>query len=310
MKNLFKRIFFGDVVIREYSTITVPAEIREKVYLLNENHTVDISKRQFLLCLEPVVFGIWLGKKEFVAESSNYKMHFKSSGRKNDKEKIVATITLDFFDKIVEDEKVLLLLKLKSTKIFYTTWLKTHLLYSRYYKKLTFSFNKLKSFAAAYGYPRKVRIISFKEENYFNIFPMDLLGDISETGNYVFGLRHTNVTLSKIIASKKIVVSEISYQYKDLIYELGKHHGSIPPTLDSLPFKTIQSEKFGFNVPEWVFSYKEIEILKTINLGSHMLMWGKVINEKKIQEPTGNLFHIHFLLYLYQIKVGETYPLV
>ena len=310
MKNLFRRILFGNVVIREYSTIIIPGEIREKVYLQNEKSTVDISQHQFLLCLEPVVFGISLDKKEFVRDISNYKMHFKSSGRKNCKEKIVATVTLDFFDRIVEDEKILILLRLKSSKIFYTNWLKTHLLYSRYYKKPTFSFNKLKSFAAAYSYPRKVRIISFKDENYFNIFPMDLLGDINETGNYVFGLRHTNVTLSKIIAAKKIVVSEISYQYKDLIYELGKHHGSIPPTLDSLPFKTIQSEKFGFNIPEWIFSYKEIEILKTINLGSHMLMWGKVINEKKIQEPVGNLFHIHFLLYLYQRKADETYPLV
>ena len=310
MKNLIRKIFFGDAVIREYSTVTVDEEIKEKVYLKSGENYVDISRQQFLLCLEPVVFGIWLDGKKFpVNEDINFKMHFKTfAGKGFAKEKTLAIIDLVFFDMIKKDDKVLLLLKLVNTKIFHTNWLKTHLLYDRYYKKPEFSFNKLKSFAAAYSFPRKVRIVSFKEENYFNIFPMDLLGDLKE--NYVFGLRHTNVTLSKIIEAKKIVVSEVSYEYKDVIYQLGKHHGSTPPTLDSLPFKTERSEKFGFYIPEWIFSYKEIEIVKTINLGSHMLMWGKVIHEKKLKEPTDNLFHIHFLLYLYQMKVRDTYRLV
>ncbi len=310
MKNLIRKIFFGDTVIREYSTVTIDGEIKEKVYLQRGENYVDISQQQFLLCLEPVVFGIWLDLKKFpIDEDANYKMHFKTAaGVTFAKEKTLAIINLDFFDKIEIDEKVLLLLKLINTKIFHANWLKIHLLYDRYYKKPEFSFDKLKSFAAAYSFPRKVRIISFKEDNYFNIFPMDLLGDLNE--NYVFGLRHTNITLSKIIDAKKIVVSEVSCEYKDVIYELGKHHGSAPPTLDSLPFKTIQSEKFGFNIPDKVFSYKEIEILKTINLGSHMLMWGRVINEKKLRECNGNLFHIHFLLDLYHRKVGDTYRLV
>ena len=87
-------------------------------------------------------------------------------------------------------------------------------------------------------------------------------------------------------------------------------HGLTPPALDSLPFKVIESEKFGFDIPEWIFSYKEVEILKTINLGSHMLLWGKVMNEKKIKPSTGNLFHIHFLQYLHQKRKGNNYPLI
>ena len=117
----------------------------------------------------------------------------------------------------------MLLLKLKSSKIYHANWITTHLLYSRYYKKPSLSFDKLKSFVAAYSYPRKVRIISFKEDDYFNIFPMDLVGDISQNNYYVFGLRHTNITLSKIIETKEIVVSEVPFEYKDTIYSLGKH---------------------------------------------------------------------------------------
>lgn len=312
MKKLIRRLLFGDVVISEYSTVTVNEEINEKVYLQVGKIIIDVSQCQFLLCLEPVVFGVWIENDScYEKNNAGYKMYFKIlDTKKSSKQKILAIVDLVFFDKIENGNKILLLLKLRNTKIYHTNFIKTHLLYNRFYKKPGFSFNKLKSFVAAYSYPRRVRIISFKQDGYFNIFPMDLLGDIDENNHYVFGLRHTNITLSKIIETKKIVVSEVSYKYKDVIYQLGKHHGSSPPTLDTLPFKTLQSEKFGFPVPDWIYSYKEIKILKTIDLGSHRLLWGEVVNEKKFKEPTGNLYHIHFLQLLKQKSIGNSYTLV
>jgi hypothetical protein len=72
----------------------------------------------------------------------------------------------------------------------------------------------------------------------------------------------------------------------------------------------IESESFGFPIPAWANSYKEIQIVKTMNLGSHMLLWGEEIHERKLTEPTGHLFHVHFLHYLHQKKKGLDYPLV
>ena len=99
MKTLFRKIFFGDIVIREYSTITVKEEIKEKVYLQTKKFIADISQHQFLLCLEPVVFGIWLDKgKPFVKDNENYKMFFKvTSGKDYGKEKTLAVINLELF---------------------------------------------------------------------------------------------------------------------------------------------------------------------------------------------------------------------
>ena len=89
------------------------------------------------------------------------------------------------------------------------------LLYYKYYKKPEQDYKKLKSYSAAYSYPRRVRVVSFREADWFNIFPMDLVGDIPSSTRYVFGLRHTNVTLGRIMETKKICVSEIPYEYKD-----------------------------------------------------------------------------------------------
>ena len=316
MKKLLRKILLGDTEISEYSTVTVAGEIKERVFLESGKFAIDISTIHWLLCLEPIVFGVWLRKDEHMIalnERAGFSMYFTDSpvdDFKIAKRSAVATITLNYFDKIDETRGTLYLLKLKKSKIHHVSFLKTFILYYKYYKKPKFSFQKYKSLIAAYSYPRRVRIISFKQDDYFNIFPMDLLGEIPQSGKHVFGLRHTNVALSKIIQARKIVVSEVPYVYKDSIYELGKHHGGAPPSPESLPFKVEPTENFRFEIPEWADSYKEVQILKTKNLGSHMLLWGEILHEKKLRESSGNLYHIHFLLYYHQKLKAADYPLV
>ena len=302
-------------MIREYSTVTIRDEVREKVYLKTRNLLIDISENHYLLCLEPIVFGIWIESSEQLTaldKKTDYTIYFNDSANGDGKNKpgnVVAILHLEFFDKIQERNGSLFLLKMQKSRIFHLNLIKTFLIYFKYYKKPHLTFNKLKSFVSAYSYPRRVRVVSFRNNDYYNIFPMDLLGDIRQCNRYVFGLRHTNVALSKIIETGKVVVSEVSFEHKDLIYQLGKHHGSAPPALDLLPFKVTTSEKFGFYIPDWAESYVEIRIERTINLGSHMLLWGEVINQKTLKPHTSHLFHIHFLLYLHQNKKGFNYQL-
>jgi hypothetical protein len=315
MKNILRKIIFGEEIIREYITVRIEDKIRERVYLQNEagNHTQDVSENHWVLCLEPLVFGIWIGKEETISlvQKAGWELYFREgvTGPFNKTSKILAAVKLDFIDQIEEEFGTLFLFRIKTCRIFHIHFLKARLLYLKYYKKPGFSFDKLKSFAAAYSYPRKVRIISYKDENYYNIFPMDLLGDISRSGRYVFGLRHTNHALSRIMEAKKIVVSEISYEQKNIIYQLGSHHSTKPPPAEQLPFAVMPSKNFRFWIPEWAESCKEIRVIKTINLGSHMLMWGEPIAEYPIKPPAPHLHHIHFLLYMQQKTTGFCYPL-
>ena len=196
---------------------------------------------------------------------------------------------------------------MKSSIIHQISRLKAYILYFGYYRKPGFSFKKLKSFVSAFSYPRKVRLISFTMDQYYNIFPMDLLGEISKTKYFVFGLSHSNYTLSKIIETKKIVVSEVPSRYKELIYQLGKHHGTNPPALNGLPFKVKQTDLWNFPIPVWVDNYKEIKIIKIVNLGSHMLLWGKIENSITSDGDPNSLFHLHFVQHLFNKKRGSIY---
>jgi hypothetical protein len=314
MKHLIKEILFGDSQISEYLKISTPDEIQERVFLEAAGEVIDVSSHQWLLCIEPVVFGVWINNQVpgSLILGDRCKIYFHDSLVKNIsfEKKSSAVVDLTLFDWIRETSGTLLLFKVLHSNIFHLNSIRRYLLFSRYYKKNGLTFSKFKSFVAAYSYPRRIRLVSFRAHNYYNIFPMDLVGDISGANRFVFGLRHTNVTLGKILETRRLVVSEVGFQFKDVIYELGKHHSGNPPSLPSLPFDVVKTGTFDFYVPAWVESYKEIRILETKNMGSHMLLWGEVIGEAVLNAKCDHLFLIHFLHYLWQKKGGHRFRIV
>ena len=79
MNSKIREIIFGDGDIKEYATITTSDGIRERVHLKIGTTTLDISQRHWLLCLEPIVFGVWIENKENKTsfdERGDYKMCF------------------------------------------------------------------------------------------------------------------------------------------------------------------------------------------------------------------------------------------
>lgn len=315
MKHILGKILAGDHPVQEYSPVTIEDEIREHVYLSTGALITNISPSHWLLCLEPVIFGVWAGEKEAIAllnGKGGYRMYFTScaADSSNIQKNAVAILDLDFLELIEEEGGCLLLFKLTHTSLGHVHSIKSLLYFLRYYKKPGLTFSKFKSLVAAFCYPRQVRLVSFREGDYYTIFPMDLVGEIGWGNRFVFGLRHTNAALSRIIETKNLVVAEVSCKQKDLIYGLGKHHSSAPPPLKLLPFRVFQSTGLGFYLPEWIESYREIRILKTINLGSQMLLWGEWTNNNIVSASSGHLYHIHFLHWLDQQKRGMGYSSV
>jgi len=293
MKSRIRKMLMGDTVFCEYAKITAPDDIEEKVYLDIAGVLIDISKDHWLLCIEPIVFGVWMEKgKTF---KNDQECHMYIGEREVD-------VTLELCGHIAEEEGSLYLMKLKKSGIYQLNFIKTWLLYYRYYRRGGLSFHRFKSFVAAYSYPRRIRLVTFRQDDYFNIFPMDLLGDISAHGRYVFGLRHTNTSLKRIIETGKLAVCEVPYKYEKIIYQLGKHHSSRPPTLDELPFNVAPSKNFEFYIPDVAESYKEVHILRNTDLGSHMLLWGETVGEERTTVPGDHLYLVHFLHFLYQKK--------
>ncbi|WP_183575530.1 flavin reductase [Mucilaginibacter sp. X5P1] len=310
MNGLLTRLLLGDSVVQEYQTVTVNREITEKVWLKVNGSLFDISTNQFLLCLEPIVFGIWLNKSKAFLAGDSFKLCFTPATENGIRRNVFAVSKLDFLDSIETENGTLFLFKQLKTIIRHINTVKTHFLFYKHYKKPGFTLLQLKALAAAYSYPRRVRIVSFKQGDYYNIFPMDLLGDLYQDDCYLFGLRNTNKALIRILDEKKLVVCEVPGDCKQLIYQLGSHHSKTPPEVDQLPFEVTKSKIFNFFVPDWACSYKEVEIIKSINMGSHTLLFGKVVNIDVLKTLPNNLYHIHYLLQLYHKRKGYSYQSV
>jgi hypothetical protein len=336
MSRLLDKILNSGAPIREYSTVTIGDEARERVYLDTGGVVRDVSRDHWLLCLEPLIFGVWIAQDDKLpvpAEGNDTvfvqverdgtvlvpfmgndcRLYFCPSVHTDGRlmrKNAVAAARLEFFHKVEVEGGCLYLLRLRRTTLHHLPWIKTHFLFWKYYKKPLLTFARYASYITGFSYPRQVRLISFREEGYYNIFPMDLVGEIRPGHTFVFGLRHTNIALAKIILSRRMVVAEVPAAKKDMIYALGKHHSTAAPAVDKLPFPVFCSEELGFYLPEWVESYKEITIRGTMNLGSHMLLWGEWTKEVKVNGSSPHLHHIHFLQYLHQRGRGEEYEVV
>src|SRR5690606_40162347 len=56
--------------------------------------------------------------------------------------------------------------------------------------------------------------------------------------------------LEKIIKQRQVVVCEVPATKKNIIYHLGKHHGTAPPSIEALPFSCHFSERLVFRSEE------------------------------------------------------------
>lgn len=315
MKRLVRKILVGDTAFCRYAKIREPAETHERVYLDTGDAVIDVSREHWILCMEPFIFGIWIqkGREGLIAGNpSKYRMYI-SAGTAGDKRRILkyaeASLQLDQVDLLKDEDGILVLLELKNSRIFHLDFIRRSLIYMRYFREPGLSFQRFKSFVVAYSYPRRIRIVSFLHGDYYNIFPMDLLGEVTGQDRFMLGLQCKNITLQRILETRQLVVSEVPYRYKDIIYGLGKHHSGHPPPLEALPFHVKASEGFGFPVPEWAESYREIRILDARRLGSHMLLWGEVVATRQLTGHLAHLSTVHFLHYLDQKNRGYPYSL-
>lgn len=316
---LYGKLLSGERVIRDFLTIGIEdyEHIREKAYLRADDRVLDVTGSQWLLGLDPRIVGIWMQEKTaapLLIPGKDYRLYFCEASPANGDafdRHALGVLHLEYANQLVEEDGILFLFRVKASSVHHIAGIRTRLLYEKFYKKPGVDFERLKAVAAAYTYPRRVRIISFQFEGKVNyIFPMDLLADIRPVKRYLLGMRHSNQVLKHIQEEGKIVVAEAPAQFKKVIYQLGRNHSATPPPLEELPFGTLRTRHFGFHLPDWVESYKEITIRRTTDLGSHMLLSGVWTEEVQLKPATPRLHHIHFLHFLYLKGRGVGYPVI
>src|SRR5580692_10316893 len=103
MKSFLRKLLFGESNIREFVTLSLNGGIHERVYLEVGEQLVDVSRFQWLFCLDPAVFGVWIASDVQVAMGDQhvvFKLFFAGGDEKEGqkaKKGAVAVLKLDFF---------------------------------------------------------------------------------------------------------------------------------------------------------------------------------------------------------------------
>ncbi len=295
--NPLRKIFFKDKIIRTFFITRLREnEVKERVFLKNGSTSVNITGHHAMICLDPFCVAAWLSNEEAGSiDPKKVQLQFKKENGLN------ASIKVSFIEQIATPKGQLFLYQIEGVKNYQFSSLYRLALFGYFLRSKANTFYSRRVISALYSYPRRIIIVSYRDENYYNIFPMDIQGFIAEENIYLLGLRTTNATLDKILESKKVLVCDTDSVDLDTVYNLGKHSSKAPTPISELPFGVSESQLFGFPVPDFSGSYKEIEIIHHRKMGYHMLMMGKVVNTKQIKPNPSSLYHVGFL----QFKKGN-----
>lgn len=285
LKAVLKKILFNVNNPTAFPAVQIATGTMKERFLLKMGEVIeDVSDRHSIVCHNPFCIAVWMPKGHQVQKECEALV---TSDDRHD-----ARLGLSVLHRIPEGENELIVFEATNAENFQLSKLRQALI-RRYFKNKN-SVLEDKFYAAAYSFPRRVIAVSFKDGDYYNIFPMDFQCFLKERNMYVLGLRTTNVTLNRIIEKKRVVIGDTDQAEVKILYALGNHHSSAPPSLDKLPFSVIESEQFGFPVPSFCAEYKEIELISNFKIGTHMMLIGKVVNEKALRLWTSSVYHTHF----------------
>jgi len=155
-----------------------------------------------------------------------------------------------------------------------------------------------------YYVPRPVSLVSVEFEGATNIFPMDLVGRMGD-GLFLMALRSTSPAIRLMKGSRRLALAAVPFGEKDLAYELGRHHKKETIDWDALPFRGIPSPLFGLRVPATALGVREVEVLETDLVGTHVLFVTRIVREERWREGRP-LCHIPGLLGEYLTHVAPS----
>src|SRR5277367_1854611 len=185
MGSVIKNIFFKGIKITTFFISRIPESgIEEKVFLKNGKHHIDITRHQGMICLDPFCISVWLSGDQIAGlDPQTAKIQFEKGNKPN------AAIAVSLIEKIATAKGVLLLYKIEHVKNYQLNALHRLVLFRYFLRSKSNTYYSRKVISALYSYPRRIIIVSYKDEEYYNIFPMDIQSYIQEDNTYILGLK-------------------------------------------------------------------------------------------------------------------------
>ena len=167
------------------------------------------------------------------------------------------------------------------------------------------SFADLKALNVFYMMPRPVYLISVVHGEASNVFPMDLVGPLGDD-LFLLALRLTSPSVELIGKSGRVVAASAPAAMKEQVYHLGAHHKKRSIDWDALPFAVEPSPVFAMPTLSGPVGLRELEVLHSEPVGSHMLFVTSVANQiGEADEP--QLSHVSDMYAHWRARHGRSF---
>jgi flavin reductase (DIM6/NTAB) family NADH-FMN oxidoreductase RutF len=139
--------------------------------------------------------------------------------------------------------------------------------------------------------PRPVVLVSAVSGDRSNIFPMNLLGRVSDD-YFTFALDTTRLAAPLVASARSVALSTIPLEQSEVARQLGKNHKKESIQWNQLPFPTRPSTALGVPVPCFALRVIEMQIETIRNLGSHTFFVARIIQDERRGEGR-QFFMVH-----------------
>lgn len=288
-----RKFLTGYSLTQEY--ICVPFEEVSsdfKVVLECGERREDVTNRHFFLGYKPVIFGV-TGTVVPVGVSSCSLMFIHD-------DRTVAIFSLKPFAVELIGDSGLLLFEVLSVQ---------HRLQSHVYQVINRLLEALRKKPAgnvhlsaglydqvrvAYAIPRIISVVSIADGDNLNMFPTDLHGKVSDS-IYVSSLRIGGKASEQVERLMRICIADVACEQYREVYDLGKNHmRDLRPSTD-FPVVDGRSQMFNIPLPVSTLKYRELELIKSVDIGIHRIHLYAILNEVIVNDTKATLSHVHKL---------------
>jgi hypothetical protein len=311
IKRLLRKFLTGYTLTQEY--LCLPFEKTSnpfKIILALGDSEWDVTDTHVFLGYKPVVFGISvtdLNRIKMLHQRQGCSLYYRYDQNIENGKKVAVFTLRKFATETFSDTTIFFFEAGQVSHSLQNWW---HRQINRLIEKLTtrnanniqLSDNLYEQVRVAYAIPRVISIISMRDGNKMNMFPTDLHGKISAT-IYVSSLRRGGKATEQVEILRDICISDVAAENFAHAYKLGKNHMAELRPETEFTVASVRSKNFKIPLPPGVISYRELELLHSLNRGIHQIHFYRIVSEETFDPNIPKLAHIHKLYAQWRINL-------
>ena len=311
-----KRIALGEADVSQQCTVGMPDPQRElRISLEGLGAPIDITNNHVIACAAPFTVGIGLSPEQHTsATRAGVSLKFLEE---NGEKRLLAEVQLEVTDALTASAgQQLSLFHIRSCRNYclpqHRIW--AHDFYQAFVRlrskkdpEIPVTMLGTQAMNIFFMCPRPVVLVSAREGDASNIFPMNLFGRIGE-GHFVFALNSFRKPAPLVARAGRAALSSVPVEQASVVRQLGKNHRADSADWDRLPFAIKQSTAFGLPIPDFALRVREVEIEAVRKLGSHTLFFARMVRDERLGDNL-QFCMIHGIYELWRRQLSRSHAL-